>query len=91
MKELYYELKDPPVNMFFDIDTVKQAIGSCKNITYVNDELLNFQNNIGFISAPSLIMLDKNGNLLGIYNIPSKQEEIIKFFNCLTEYLKNLK
>ncbi len=90
MKELYYELKNPPTDLFFGINTVRSLIGKNQSITYINDTTLNFQNSIGFVSAPSMILIDKSGNFIGIFSLPLKDKDIIKFFNCLSDYLKNL-
>jgi len=90
LTELYYELKSPPLSTFYNIDTVYSMMHNASNTIYINDEMLQFQNSIGFVSSLVIIILNKEGEFNLIFEPPANKTLIPGFFDDLTKYLLNL-
>lgn len=55
---------------------LRKTLDNYKNVVIVRDDFFRLQNMLGLPGAPFLIALDKDGKVIGVYSIASKNKEI---------------
>ena len=76
MKLLESEIKQDAKYERLSYDYLRKKLGNFKNVVFIRDDFFKLQNMLGLPGAPFLIVLDKRGNVFGVYSIASNNKEI---------------